>query len=214
MGSWFGNWMGAVAGSGDTTAPTVTKVSPAAFNPSYSVAQSEPVVVDITDATPGLGFMVVTSGDSVVYYGTPTGAYGTAYLGSTVTAITNGYRLSILPADGWSSGTLTLTVAALDSVGNLTTLVISLMVPAADQETIQALPLDLRDSVWRWRRRLRRQKCSVVSIAIDDNYSDGPGFVLTALSLEIGRKKGLDRTPARGGTNTNSAGSGTTGNGR
>lgn len=66
----------------------------------------------------------------------------------------------------------------------------------------------LRDRVWRARRRLLRQKCSVISIAIDDNYTDGEGFTLTALALELAKKKGLDRSPWRGGTYTNTGGSG------
>jgi hypothetical protein len=71
-----------------------------------------------------------------------------------------------------------------------------------------------RDAVWRWRRRLQRQKCSVISIAIDDNYTDGEGFVLTALALEIGRKQGLDRIPWRGGSSTTPHGTNDSGNGR
>lgn len=66
----------------------------------------------------------------------------------------------------------------------------------------------LRDSVWRIRRRLSRQKCSVISIAIDDNYTDGEAFTLTALGLELAKKPGLDRMPWRGGSYTNTGGSG------
>jgi hypothetical protein len=71
-------------------------------------------------------------------------------------------------------------------------------------------PWMFRDSVWRWRRRLSRQKCSVISVAIDDNYSPGEGFVLTALALELGMKPGLDRVPWHGGTTVNQQGSGST----
>jgi hypothetical protein len=46
----------------------------------------------------------------------------------------------------------------------------------------------------------------VVSVAIEDNYSEGPGFTLTALALEIGRKTGLDRVPWTGGSTTNRSG--------
>lgn len=57
-----------------------------------------------------------------------------------------------------------------------------------------------RDSVWRWRRRPHRQKCSVFSVAVSDVGSDGPGFTLTALGLELGKKTGLDRiAPVTGG---------------
>jgi hypothetical protein len=68
--------------------------------------------------------------------------------------------------------------------------------------------IEFRDSTWPWRRRLHRQKCSVVSVAVDDNYTDGEGFTLTALALELAKKPGLDRSPWRGGTYTNTSGSG------
>lgn len=60
----------------------------------------------------------------------------------------------------------------------------------------------LEDSVWRFRRRPNRQKCSVFSIAISDLGSTNAGFVLTVLGLEIAKKTGLDRIPAAGGTNS------------
>ena len=60
-----------------------------------------------------------------------------------------------------------------------------------------------RDSVWRWRRMPRKQKCSVFSIVISDNFTDGPGFSLVALGLELARKTGLDRIAVPGGTNVN-----------
>lgn len=59
----------------------------------------------------------------------------------------------------------------------------------------------LRDSVWRWRRRPHRQKCSVFSIVVSDLASAGPGFTLVALGLELAKKPGLDRTA--GTTTTN-----------
>lgn len=59
----------------------------------------------------------------------------------------------------------------------------------------------MRDSVWRWRRRPHRQKCSVFSVTVSDLGTDGPGFTLTALGLELGKKMGLDRiSPVTGGT--------------
>lgn len=62
----------------------------------------------------------------------------------------------------------------------------------------------LKDYVWRFRRRPRRQKCSVFSISISDRSSNGPGFTMSCLGLELGMKKGLDRIPAVvGGTNIN-----------
>jgi len=129
-------------------------------------------------------------------------------------AITNGYRLSFYPTAGWSSGPLTLSVTALDADGNVATLAISLNVPYATVDTIDGSPQELRDSIWRWTRRLRRQKCSVISVSIDDNYSVGPGFILTALSLELGKRKGLDRVPWRGGSTTSPHGTSDINNGR
>lgn len=60
-----------------------------------------------------------------------------------------------------------------------------------------------RDTVWRWRRMPRKQKCSVFSVTISDNNTDGAGFSLVALGLELAKKPGLDRTAVPGGTNVN-----------
>lgn len=207
---WFDN-DGSVI---DESPPTITKVSPASFDADYSVARVTPVVIDITDATPGVDFIVVTSGSTLVYYGTPTGSWGADYTGSSFTAISGGYRLSILPTAGWPSGALSLLITGIDSHGNLATLTVSLTVPSAAQDSLQASTWMFRDSVWRWRRRLSRPRCSVVSVAIDDNYTEGPGFILTALALEIGRKTGLDRVPWRAGTTTSVHGTTTISNGR
>jgi hypothetical protein len=57
-----------------------------------------------------------------------------------------------------------------------------------------------RDSVWRFRKMPRRQKCSVFSLSISDGGGDGPGFSLVGIGLEIARKKGLDKIRAPGGT--------------
>lgn len=73
--------------------------------------------------------------------------------------------------------------------------------------------IQFRDSTWAWRRRLHRRKCSVISIAIDDAYTNGEGFCLTALALELAKKPGLDRIPWRGGTYNNTGGSGSSNTG-
>jgi hypothetical protein len=101
------------------------------------------------------------------------------------------------PDDGWNTDTF-----GAESFGSGT---------LGDTSSGQA-PYEFRDSVWEWRRRLARQKCSVISVAIDDNYSDGPGFVLTALYLELGQKQGPNRSPWRGG-NASSDGSDFSGGG-
>lgn len=62
----------------------------------------------------------------------------------------------------------------------------------------------MHDSVWRWRRRPRRQKCSVFSVAVSDRgLTNTRGFVLTVLGLELAKKPGLDRVPGAGGTSAN-----------
>lgn len=62
---------------------------------------------------------------------------------------------------------------------------------------------NLEDLTWEWVRRPARQKCSVFSIALEDVNTDGPGFILSAFTLELARKSGLNRTPERTGTGTN-----------
>jgi hypothetical protein len=52
---------------------------------------------------------------------------------------------------------------------------------------------------WEWRRRLSRQKCSVVSVEISDNGPDDESFTLTGLTLELGYKRGLSRIPWKSG---------------
>lgn len=59
---------------------------------------------------------------------------------------------------------------------------------------------NLKDRTWEWVRRPARQKCSAVSIALEDVDTNGPGFVLSAFTFELARKSGLNRTPARSGT--------------
>jgi hypothetical protein len=63
-----------------------------------------------------------------------------------------------------------------------------------------ASTLGIRDSAWRWVRRPRRQKCSVFSVAISDNGTDGVGFKINALCLQLGKKAGLDKVAPVGGT--------------
>lgn len=75
-----------------------------------------------------------------------------------------------------------------------------------DDDAVEGI--ELRDSTWSWRRRLFRRKCSVISVAIDDNNTIGEGFTLSALALELAKKPGLDRTPWRGGTFNNTGGNG------
>lgn len=59
---------------------------------------------------------------------------------------------------------------------------------------------NLDDLTWEWVRRPARQKCSVFSVSIEDVNTTGPGFELSALTLELGVKPGLNRTPERTGS--------------
>lgn len=75
-------------------------------------------------------------------------------------------------------------------------------------------PHEIRDRVWEWQRMPCRRKCSVISFAIDDDYTDGDSFILTAVTLEIGLKPGLNKTPRRAGRGENTHGAADIGNGR
>ncbi len=61
---------------------------------------------------------------------------------------------------------------------------------------------NLEDLSWEWKRRPARQKCSVFSVSIEDVNTEGPGFELSALILELGVKPGLNRSPERTGSGT------------
>lgn len=210
---WFGVWFGAGRDNSDSVVPTVSLVSPTEFDDDYDIASVTPVVFEITDALPGLRTATVFvtgpgfEGVQAAYYND---ALVTPFTSdSTVTAITGGLSFSLLPANGWSPGTLTIIVEAVDQDGNhiLESFDWLIPLPAAIASAAEGnAGYPFRDSTWRWKRRLNKQKCSVVSVAIEDSGSDGPGFVLTALALEIRRKSGLDRIPWRGGTVTNRAG--------
>lgn len=53
------------------------------------------------------------------------------------------------------------------------------------------------DAVWRWRRRLSRQKCNALSVEFSDLADPGFSFVPVVVAFEVGRRGGLDRIPAR-----------------
>lgn len=63
-----------------------------------------------------------------------------------------------------------------------------------NEVVIRARP---RDRVYQFRYGLQRQKCSRISIEIDDGGAHSEGPSLTALALEFGRRGGLSRVPAR-----------------
>lgn len=61
---------------------------------------------------------------------------------------------------------------------------------------------NLEDLTWDWVRMPAIQKCNAVSIALEDYNTDGPGFELSALVLEVARKQGLFKNPERTGSGT------------
>jgi hypothetical protein len=59
---------------------------------------------------------------------------------------------------------------------------------------------NLEDLTWDWIRGPAVQKCNAISISVEDVNTDGPGFELSAITLELARKSGLNRGPHRTGT--------------
>lgn len=136
FGEIFGPTTGGGGGSGDTTPPTIAIVSPTpnttpgtagAFSADWQTARFTPIVIDITDAAPGIEYACVV----VTYPGSTTetvvyrrGSFRGAFVGlSTSTVIANGLRLSILPLNGWPSSDalldVTFDVDVIDGDGNL-----------------------------------------------------------------------------------------------
>lgn len=186
-----------------TTAPVITLVSPAEGD----IENDDTITIDVTDDS-GFGLITIVvagagiTGHQVVYTGS---AFVAPYTTGVRSTITDGYRFAF--TGPWATGELEVSVYATDFYGNFATDTFSWTVEAPEAGD-DLSPQPFRDSVWRWRRRLNRQKCSVISVAIDDAYTPGPGFTLTALALEIARKPGLDRVVWRNGTGTNPTGSG------
>ncbi len=212
--SFFDSWFDTEGGgSTDNTAPTIALVSPVTFSSDYSIARTTPVVIDVTDAGGISSVVIAVSGagftGTQLVFSTP--SFTSLFSGSSYVGLPLGYRFNLVY--DWQPGELDIFVLATDRSGNIATNTFSWVIAAAVTGTDLSGATEFRDSVWRWRRRLNRQKCSVISVAIDDNYTVGPGFVLTALSLEIARKPGLDPVPWRGGTHSNPSESGDNGDG-
>lgn len=192
----------------DTVAPTITLISP----PEPDLETSDSIVIDVTDAS-GLGPVTILitgtgfSGTQVVYTGS---TFVSPFTSGVRATIADGYRFTF--STTWLAGEISVSVLAVDTDGNFATDTFTwdIEAPAPGDDLT---PQPFRDSVWRWRRRLNRQKCSVISVAIDDAYTAGPGFTLTALALELGRKSGLDRVPWRNGTHVNPTDSGSNSDG-
>jgi hypothetical protein len=131
---------GFIAGSmgGDMTAPTIAVVSPTPSTPpgtddgfpaDFTSAAATPIIIDITDADPGVAFIVITNETS----GEVTVFRGLNFLGDYIAegssdAISDGYELSILPSAGWpkpsdvtAQSFIKLRVDAIDGAGNWAT---------------------------------------------------------------------------------------------
>lgn len=143
MGTIFGEIFGPTSGGGgpakDTTPPTIAVVSPTpgvvngqpgGFSSDPAIARTTPIIIDITDATPGLLYVCIVcsypgSVDGIEVY--RRGAFRGSFFGSSsVAAIANGLRFTILPNGGWPDALdpATLTdirwdVDAIDGDGNL-----------------------------------------------------------------------------------------------
>jgi hypothetical protein len=123
-------------GGGDTTPPTIAIVSPTpgvapgapgGFPADLATARDTPIVLDVTDVTPGNRYICVVArfrgavGEEVVYR---RGSFRGLYAGySSSTAISNGTRLSVRRQGGWpgsnSLDDVTFEIDAVDAAGNL-----------------------------------------------------------------------------------------------
>lgn len=128
---------GYIGGSGvsDAVDPVDTEISPdsgeapgspGAFSADYSVANVTPIIREITDATAGIGAIYISASYSpALFVGRQEVFRFDSFVsgwtvGSSVTPIANGYRLSILPNGGWPSGVnVSLHIQAVDLAGNV-----------------------------------------------------------------------------------------------
>lgn len=106
------------------TAPVVTLVSPPPGSP---LAPNDSVVFDVTDANGALFSLVAfrvrflaTDVREVVYdKDDPAGAWSTNYAGSSITTITNGFRLTLRRRGGWPGGGIGLLPRVIDQSGSV-----------------------------------------------------------------------------------------------
>ena len=104
--------------SPDVTPPTISVVSP---TPGSTIRTSDPFVVDVTDAG---GFAIIALTAEIPAGGAHEvvwlrGDFSAAYAdASTITAIADGFRFSILRRNGWTASP-TFHVEAVDNAGNV-----------------------------------------------------------------------------------------------
>lgn len=118
-GSWGALAGGAGGGSGDTTPPSISNMTPA---PGELATNQTPIQFDVTDVTPGVTDVILYIKFAnqrrpwVVWDG---GFWDPFDRGSTRAAITNGYRYTLVPNSIWPDSEFDLTVHASDGDGNL-----------------------------------------------------------------------------------------------
>lgn len=115
----------------DASPPTITIISPTpgvapgdpgGFPADLNAARHTPIVLTITDLSPGLGYICVIATlpggvEEVVYR---RDAFRGRYAGlSSVIAIANGLQFSVRHAEGWPPGNVTFAVDPSDLAGNL-----------------------------------------------------------------------------------------------
>lgn len=110
----------------DVTAPVVSGVSPtpgAMAGSTRAERRRQAVTFDVTDIDPGIALIMVTMKydlevDTTVVYD------GTNFVGlfdndeTTKTAITDGFRFTLLPSGGWR-GTFSINIVNVDEAGNV-----------------------------------------------------------------------------------------------
>lgn len=100
--------------------PVVTLVSPAAGTPLHP---TDTVIFDVTDdgnfslVSFRLRFIATSEREAAYDRDDPAGAWDPRYAGSTVTSISNGYRITLRRSGGWPGGGIGLLPRVVDAVG-------------------------------------------------------------------------------------------------
>lgn len=108
-------------GAGDTTPPVIDNFDPIVGS---TIAHDDSITFEVTDNLDELAHGLVAAeftGGAAELIFTNDASFSTAYAGSTVTPIANGYRFEIVRAAGWLGPDLTLRAYAIDEDGNAAT---------------------------------------------------------------------------------------------